>query len=60
MGRAAPALVEALVTALGNRDRADAMGARGHRWAAEMFDWDAIARQTVAIYELVSRKRPAR
>lgn len=54
------ALAEALITALADRERADAMGANGHRWAAEMFDWDAIARQTVAVYELVSSRRPAR
>jgi D-inositol-3-phosphate glycosyltransferase len=55
-----PALAEALATALADRDRADGMGANGHRWAAEMFDWDAIARQTAGIYELVSGKRRAR
>jgi D-inositol-3-phosphate glycosyltransferase len=49
------ALGEALVAALRDGDRADAMGARGHQWAAKTFDWDAIARETVSLYELVSR-----
>ena len=51
------ALAEALAAALRDRHRADAMGARGHQWAAEMFDWDVIARETVSVYELVSRQR---
>lgn len=51
------ALADALAAALRDREHADAMGARGHQWAAEMFDWDAIARQTVAVYDSVARKR---
>jgi starch synthase len=52
------ALAKALTVALGDRGHADAMGARGHEWAAEMFDWEAIARQTVGIYERLCPPQP--
>jgi glycosyltransferase involved in cell wall biosynthesis len=51
------ALAQALAAALADRDRADAIGARGHRWVAEQFDWDDIARQTAAVYEAVAQRR---
>jgi glycosyltransferase involved in cell wall biosynthesis len=51
------ALAQALTVALADRDRTDAIGARGHRWAAENFDWGDIARKTVAVYEAVALRR---
>lgn len=51
------ALAEALLKALRDRIRAEAMGERGRSWAAEAGDWDKIAAQTVEVYQELWQRR---
>ncbi|HKT04282.1 MAG TPA: glycogen synthase [Rugosimonospora sp.] len=46
-------LAQAITGLVTDPDRAAAMGAAGRRRAVESFSWEAIARQTIAVYESV-------
>ncbi|MDP9434157.1 MAG: glycogen synthase [Actinomycetota bacterium] len=49
-------LAAGLVQLLGEPGRAQALGEAGRRRAVEHFGWDAVARQTLAVYERVLRQ----
>jgi starch synthase len=48
-------LAEAVAGVLADPARAAALGAAGRTRAVEQFGWDAVARQTLAVYEGVLR-----
>lgn len=50
-----PALAEALVALLADRDRAAAMGAHGRELGRSRYSWDAIARQHLSLYQAAAR-----
>ncbi|MFY2861374.1 glycosyltransferase, partial [Mycobacterium sp. THU-M104] len=58
-----PADVEALTGALGglldSPEKRRSMGRAGRERAVEVFSWDAVAAQTVAVYERATARRAA-
>jgi glycosyltransferase involved in cell wall biosynthesis len=55
-----PALRAALERLLGDPDLRRKMGAAGRARAAERFSWDAVTRETVALYARYAGKNPGR